>query len=446
MRRITVLDIFLCLILTMVFASLVSAEEEPDYEYVFENKDILSFYITVDRTDWLEMWDRPFPYVKGTVRCVDEVYEDVGLRFKGNSSFGVGGLKKAYKLKFDKYKNQRFHGFKKLNFSNGFKDPSLLREKLAYDLFREADVPASRTTFAKLYLTIPGEYNEEYIGLYTIVEQVDKIFLEDRFGDTQGSLFKGEGMADFIYRGDEPGRYEREYEAKLSEEQQDCSVLIRFIKMLNETSDEEFPSEIRRVFNLETFLSWLAVNTLLSNLDSYAGSGHNYYVYFRKDTGKCEFIPWDLNEAFGNFQMGSAEDMTDLSVHKPYAEPKILIQHILNVPEFRESYIQKIKDLMDGPFQQSMMYDKMDALFNRIAADVRTDPWKPFSIEDFVRSLDHHIGAGHNPMANSILGLKPFVVERIRSVNEQLAGKREGYVPHSFRKPPFDREGPKKDG
>ncbi len=442
MWRMAVFNIFLYLALTMVFTSLVSAEEYPNYEYVFENKDILPFYITVDRADWQKMWDQPFQYVKCTVRCFDEVYEDVGLRFKGNSSFGVRGLKKPYKLKFDKYKKQRFHGFKKLNFSNGFKDPSLLREKLAYDLFREADVPAPRTTFAKLYLTIPGEYDEEYIGFYTIVEQVDKVFLKDRFGDTGGSLFKGEGMADFIYRGDEPERYEKEYEAKLSEEQQDYSVLIRFTKMLNETSDEEFPSEIRRVFNVETFLSWLAVNTLLSNLDSYAGSGHNFYVYFRKDTAKCEFVPWDLNEAFGNFRMGRAEDMTDLRVYKPYAEPKILIQRIINIPEFRERYIRKIKDLMDGPFQQSMMYDKIDALFNRIEADVRADPWKPFTTEEFVRSLNHHIGAGNNPMINSILGLKPFVVERIRSVNEQLAGKREGYVPRSFKKPPFDGEDP----
>ncbi|MFQ6043147.1 MAG: CotH kinase family protein, partial [Candidatus Poribacteria bacterium] len=167
----------ICLVFGMAFFSLASNDDKPDYKLVFENDEILSFHITVAPEDWLKMWDRPFPYVKCAVRFGDEVYEDVGIRFKGNSSSRVRGLKKSYKFKFDKFdKKQRFHGFKKLNFQNGFRDPSLLREKLAYDLFGEASVPAPKATFAKLYLTIDGHYDDEYIGLYTLVEQVDKVF------------------------------------------------------------------------------------------------------------------------------------------------------------------------------------------------------------------------------------------------------------------------------
>lgn len=433
---------FVLLLLSMTLISSVLASEEPDYGLVFKNDNILSFYMTIGREDWLGMRNRPFQYVKGTVRFANEIYEDVGIRYKGNSSSSVRGLKKPYKFKFDKYKKQRFHGFKKLNFSNGFKDPSLLREKLAYDLFQKAGVPASQTTFAKLYLTVPGEYDDEYIGLYTIVEQVDKVFLKDRFGDTEGALFKVDGMLDLDYRGENPKRYERNYIPKLSKKQQNYSALISFIKMLKNTPDEEFPARIEEAFNVESFLSWLAVNTLLSNLDSYAGSGHNFYIYFRSDTGICEFIPWDLNEAFGNFQMGAkGEDMLNLSIYEPYAEPKILIERIINVPKFRKKYIEKIKSLMDGEFGQEAMFAKMDTLFGRIAADVRSDQWKPFDTRDFDRSLDHHIQPSHHPQVSLILALKPFVIERCISVDKQLAGEGKGFVPRA-RRPRFDRDFP----
>jgi len=444
-RGTTSYTIIISLVFGMAFFSLASNQNGPDYKLVFENDDILSFHITVAYEDCLKMQDMSFPYVKCTIRFGDEVYEDVGLRFKGNSSSMVKGLKKSFKFKFDKFeKKQRFHGFKKLNFQNGFRDPSLLREKLAYDLFSEAGVPASRATFAKLYLTIDGHYDDEYIGLYTLVEQVDKVFLNDRFSDTSGNLFKYEGMFGFVYKGDAKEAYEKEYEAKLSKKQRDYSVLIRFIKMLNDGFDtpsalnpappeERFPEEIEKAFNVENFLSWLAVNTLLSSLDSYAGSGHNYYLYYNKDTGKFEFIPWDLNEAFGNHhRMASAQDMMELDIYEPYAKPKSFLERILRVPIFKERYIAKMKALLDGPFQQSAMYQKIDALYQRIEKDVRLDTREYFTTEDFERSIDNHIQSKRGPII-TFSGLKPFVAERIKSVKAQLTGQKRGFVPRPFK-------------
>jgi len=433
MERIVFSTTIICLVFGMVFLSPAVDENEPDYKLVFENDDILSFHITVAHKDWAKVWHRPFAYVKCTVRFGDEVYKHVGLSFKGKSSSSVRGLKKSYKFKFNKYdKKQRFYGFKTLSFNNGFRDPSLLREKLAYDVFRDAGVPAPRATFAKLYLTIDGHYDDEYIGFYTLVEQIDKVFLNDRFSDTSGNLFKYE--VDFGF-GDTKGAYEREYEAKLAKKQRDYSVLTGFINLLNDTPEESFPAEIEKGFNVETFLSWLAVNTLLSNLDSYAGSGHNYYLYYNKDTGKFEFIPWDLNEAFGNHhRVATAQDMVELDIYEPYVKPKILIERILRVPHFKERYIEKIKALLDGPFQQNTMYQKIDALYEKVEKDVRLDVWKGFTTEDFERSIEHHIQSKRRPII-TFSGLKPFVAERIKSVKAQLAGQKRGFVPPPFKPP-----------
>ena len=39
-------------------------------------------------------------------------------------------------------------------------------------------------------------------------------------------------------------------------------------------------------------------------MDSYIGSGHNYFLYHKAFDGKFEFIPWDVNESFGSFSNG----------------------------------------------------------------------------------------------------------------------------------------------
>ena len=57
------------------------------------------------------------------------VMDSVGVRLKGNSSYSHPGIKKSFKIDFNKYfSGQNYDGLKKLNFSNGFKDLTCMRE------------------------------------------------------------------------------------------------------------------------------------------------------------------------------------------------------------------------------------------------------------------------------------------------------------------------------
>ena len=60
------------------------------------------------------------------------IMDSVGVRLKGNSSYFHPGVKKSFKIDFNKFiPGQNYDGLKKLNFSNGFKDPTCMREKLS---------------------------------------------------------------------------------------------------------------------------------------------------------------------------------------------------------------------------------------------------------------------------------------------------------------------------
>ena len=100
---------------------------------------------------------------------------------KGNSSDFHPGDKKAFKIDFNKFKvGQNYYGLKKLNFSNCFKDPTFMREKLFFDLCRAHGVPAPRANYANV------KYNGEDWGFYTLIEQIDDQFLDWRIGNDSG--------------------------------------------------------------------------------------------------------------------------------------------------------------------------------------------------------------------------------------------------------------------
>ncbi len=118
-----------------------------------------------------------FAYVRATARMDGVTYHDVGLRFSGNASYRSASdiPKRSFKIDFDRFvAGQTFQKVKTLNLHNNSYDPECLREWLAYWTFRQLGVPAPRTAFAVVYLTVDGLYDELYLGLYNLVEQVER--------------------------------------------------------------------------------------------------------------------------------------------------------------------------------------------------------------------------------------------------------------------------------
>jgi len=119
-----------------------------------------------------------------------ETVKGIGLRYKGNGTFFVYvesdvTRRLSFKIDFNEYDDElEFRGLTKANLNNG----SLMREPLSYELFREAGIHCSRVGYAKISLTIPGTIDRRPHGLYTIIEQVDKRFLKNRYSSAKGLL------------------------------------------------------------------------------------------------------------------------------------------------------------------------------------------------------------------------------------------------------------------
>ena len=211
----------------------------------------MDYYLTIPPDNWEDLQDSPVEYVSGTFRFEDEEYRPVGVRFKGNVSLGFAGDKPSFKVKFSEYNRRlRFHGLERLNLNNGFKDPTILREILAYDLYSEAGSLASRTSHVRVYVSVLGLYDQEYFGLYISVEQVDEAFLRDRFGNADGNLYKG---GDFRWHGPEAGEYVPViYQPRGNRQVVSHAALVHFLDVLNNAADAGFKEEIEKVFHVAT--------------------------------------------------------------------------------------------------------------------------------------------------------------------------------------------------
>ena len=407
----------------------------------FDDSYVHEIYLTFDAADYGKTgWyntlydshanDSDDPYFPADFSADGVTFTDVGVRFKGNSSFDASGIKKSFKIDFDEYDEDNdalvFCDLKKLNLNNGYKDPTMLREKLFLDFAGEF-VAAPRVVHAKVYV------NGEYYGLYTAVEQVDKTFIQNRFGDDEDSnLFKGitsddaasntDFNSDLTWLGSDAASYHDYYELKTNETADDYSQLIEFINVLNNTSADDFPVELEPLFDVQDALQGLALNNLFVNLDSYNGSAHNYYVYDRDDTGKITHIPWDTNESFGRFLMflSSGDDPLELD---PFwlpsgSEDRPLMENLWDNADYSNDYLCALEQILNSGFDETTMEARIDELADLIRTDLYADPNKFYSNSQFETNLYTNITEGRD----TVYGLRYFVQQRADYLQTELAG------------------------
>ena len=354
--------------------------------------------------------------------------DSVGVRLKGNSSYSHPDTKKSFKIDFNKYiSGQNYDGLKKLNFSNGFKDPSCMREKLFFDVCREANVPAPRASFAEV------TFNGEPWGFYTVVEQIDDQFLDWNILEDDGNLFKagdnfgggppGAGgnttAANLVYYGEDQASYEDRYELKSNEDLNDWSDLISLLDFVNNTDNAAFEAGIDFRIEVDAFLRSAAMDMLFSNLDTYTGSARNYYLYHNQDTNLWEWIKWDANEAFGSYTNG-AGNMETLALDYCDA-PRPLLQRMLDDPDLYQRYLQQVCYLTAYFFNEAYLHARIDEVRDLIAPSVYTDDNKMYSSADFNTNIEADLsGGGPGPMGGQTYGLKPFVTNRAAYIAGEL--------------------------
>jgi spore coat protein CotH len=351
----------------------------PDYAVVFPQDKVNTIEIVMTGTDWSNIQSNVtslygvafggggqggggFPstdpdYVSVSLKFNGMEWYKVGFRLKGNStlrnSWRNGIYKLPFRLNMDRYedqfpqiKNQRFYGFKELSMSPGANDNSLIREKVGSDIFRTAGIPSSQTAFYKVYIDFGSGLN--YCGVYTMVEVVDDTMIESQFGDDSGNIYKPEStFQSFI---------QAQFEKKNNQTENDYSDVQSVIAVLNSDlrlmDPARWRTNLEKVFNVDHFIKWLAVNTTMLNWDTYGRMAHNYYLYHAPDKGLM-WIPWDNNECMFNRSMGGSSSYTISLSTTSTSWP--LIRYLMDDPVYQVTYKQYMREFVEQVFTSANM-------------------------------------------------------------------------------------------
>ncbi len=403
----------LLLCLTLLYALYTAdSKAQTEGDVFFGQAIVHDVYMTFPQANY---WDslvayKPLElYLKGDVTIDGIFYANVGVKFKGNSSYSNPSTKKPFKVDLNEYVAGQDHdGLKKFNLNNGFKDPSFMREKVALDFYSQQGLAAPRCAYTRVYL------NGTYWGLYMFVEEANKTFLEDRFANKQGNLFKGDPSGDLKWLGSSPSSYYSKYELHTNETANDWTDLVNLIDKIN-NSGVNFQDSLETVLNTTTFIQHWAAMNLFVNLDAYIGSGHNYFIYHDTLSDKFEFLSWDANESFGNFNMGltntQLKNLSMFHVSSP-GSSRPLVANMLTVPAYKASLVNVFCQWLQYDFSNAALDPKIDSLANAIRTDVYADPIKFYSNTDFENNLSSDVGM--------TMGIKSFITARRNALMTEL--------------------------
>ena len=344
-----------------------------------------------------------------------EVYDSVGVKYKGNSTYQANQVKNPFHIELDTYKEHNHQGYKDIKLSNIAKDPSFLREVLSYDILGNY-MDAPKRNYANVYV------NGNLIGFYSNSEAVTKTFVKDRFGSKNGTFVKcnppagaGPQSNDFpnlVYLGEDSTDYYEAYEIKSDA---GWDELLDLCDTLSNYTDA-----IEQILDVDRTLWMLAFDNVLVNLDSYIGAfAQNYYLY-RNEYGQFVPVVWDLNESFGRFSMTGTGNLNSNSA-KQQMNPLLqindsdfpLLQKLLNVPSYQKKYIAHCKTMVEEAFASNAYYETGLILKELIDASVQADNNKFFSYNNFLTNLDYDItGGGGGPGGGGTIGIATLMNAR----------------------------------
>jgi len=410
-----------------------------------------------------------FEYVHADLELGDHAFKDAAVRYKGNGTFmqSRGSMKRSLKVDLNKFaKGQKLAGMSQLNFHNNVTDASWMNEVLSHRLFRDAEVPAPRTAYARVYVTVPGKHDKSYFGLYSFVEDVDTNFVEEYFGTRKGAIFKPVTRDLFTDLGNDWAKYKQTYDPKNDVSNEDTQRIVEFCRLVTKADDAEFAAKLGDYLDLDEFARFMSVTVWLSTMDSILGPGQNYYVYLHPKTKKFQFMPWDLDHSFGQFPMiGSQEQRENLSIHRPWQGENRFLERVFKVEAFKKLYLAKLDQFTKSIFKPERFQQQVDEIAAAIRPAVQEESDEKLARFDNVVAGDPVEPAGFGggfggprpggdrpdgPRAGGFGGfmqpakpIKGFVNARARSVIDQVAGKSEGQTVSGFGfgGPPGDRGG-----
>ncbi|WP_229792640.1 CotH kinase family protein [Ulvibacter litoralis] len=392
-------------LLLAVVMSLILSEKSFSQD-LYDITTIQTIEIVFAQSNWDELLDIQMAgdneYTEAeSVTINGELFEQVGVKYKGNSSYDPNSNKNPFHIELDTYVDQDYQGYKDIKLANVYFDPSFVRETVSYNIAGQY-MDAPQANYANVYV------NGDLMGLYTNTEAITKRFVDNRFGSKINAFFScsppdgaGPGSNNFPnlqYLGTNSSSYDDAYEIK-SDGTDDWNDLIELTNILNNDI-----TNIESVLDVDRALWMLAFDNVLVNLDSYIGQfKQNYYLY-ETDSGVFNSIVWDLNMSFGTFGMTGDGPPLNSTAQKAQVSHLLhlnstdfpLVSKLLAVPTYKKMYLAHYKTILTENITNSNYLTLANDYQAIIDVAVQADTNKFYSYAQFLGNITTDYNLGQN--------------------------------------------------
>ena len=450
--------------------------KEETYAKLFNKETIQDVKISIDENNWNYLLqnaiDKP-TVLASSVSIGDDTVKYVGIKTKGNLTlkevWNSSSDRFSFTINFGKYINtdngytdkQNLYGLRKVALNNIYGDATLMKEYLSYELMTKMGIPTPEYSLINLYI------NDEFYGVYMMVESIDSSLTQRTLGEKSDYLVKPESSGgDLIYDNslDEYINDDGEFDFSsiiydnsgniiypndksnplykyngLWENDEDTfedivdmlPTIFKWMKTLNELNNIDNPNTddyklaLEEIIDVDSLIRYFAVNTYLVNLDSYQSEKMQNYALYINETGRATIIPWDYNYSFGVYGLGSASDVINFDIYNPVINTTLKDRPLLNVilqnDEYKALYEKYLNDITiiaseggttsDGDTYEennfATILNKYNKLLNNIYGN---DPTAFYTLDEYNKATT---------------SLKKLIEQRSEVVLNQLNGNNE---------------------
>jgi spore coat protein CotH len=367
--------------LTIVTLAVVVAAAAParaqTADQLFASQTLQRVDLFLHSADWSKLKSnfQENTYYPADLTLNGQTVRNAGIRSRGRGS--RSGTKPGLRVDFDRYASgQTFLGLKSFILDNLTQDPSGIHESVAAGFYARIGIPVSREIHTRLYV------NNEYAGLYVIVEAVDKDLLARVFGsigtDTQndGYLFEFKYQDEwrFTNLGSSLDPYKARFEATTHESKSDeekYRPIETLVRLTNDTPASGLPAAIGTLLDLPAFVRFVAAQNFLAETDGFLGAFgmNNFYLYRLENQGLHTLIMWDADNTFYSAQLPTND----------WGVGTTLMEKLMSLPEYSELYRSELRRMIDLAEADGWLDTEIIRQVQRIDTAMKEDPAKPHS-------------------------------------------------------------------
>jgi len=305
-------------------------------------------------------------------------YTNVAIRLKGVGSFRPIDQKPSFSLKFNKFvAKQEFYGLSRVGLNNSIQDPTYINEALCGQFFRDIGVPAARATHAWVHL------NGRDLGLYVLMEGINKDFLRRNFKADTGNLYEA---------------YTQDIDTDLDQDNgEDISQsdLRALAKAAREPNANERWERLNKLMDVDRFITMMAGEVLTVHWDGYGINKNNYQIYHDPVSDRLVMFPHGMDNMFQLPTWSWRPSM-----------PGLLTRAVLLTPQGQARYRERISNIVTNEGRAQVLTNRL----NEIAARLRPAIEKPADLKDWEQQ---------------VAALGERIVARLQNLSEQLAGLKQ---------------------